>query len=111
LPTRGLPFKHGDILHVTNASDDEWWQARRVVGDDEDDSIGVIPSKRRWERKQRARDRSVKFQGHAANNLEKVSWLENKANRECRTFLAVYFRYPHWIEKRKTFPSHDDSRS
>ena len=72
LPTRGLPFKHGDILHVTNASDDEWWQARRVVGDDEDDSIGVVPSKRRWERKQRARDRSVKFQGHAANNLEKV---------------------------------------
>lgn len=22
LPTRGLPFKHGDILHVTNASDE-----------------------------------------------------------------------------------------
>lgn len=74
LPTRGLPFKHGDILHVTNASDDEWWQARRVIGDGEEDSIGVVPSKRRWERKQRARDRSVKFQGHAQNNaMEKVN--------------------------------------
>ncbi|XP_058127898.1 disks large 1 tumor suppressor protein isoform X2 [Anopheles coustani] len=75
LPTRGLQFRHGDILHVTNASDDEWWQARRVIGDDEEESIGIVPSKRRWERKQRARDRSVKFQGHACpnnNNLEKV---------------------------------------
>ncbi|XP_050080248.1 disks large 1 tumor suppressor protein isoform X4 [Anopheles maculipalpis] len=76
LPTRGLQFRHGDILHVTNASDDEWWQARRVIGEDEEESIGIVPSKRRWERKQRARDRSVKFQGHAGannNNLEKVS--------------------------------------
>ncbi|KAH8274776.1 hypothetical protein KR026_002634 [Drosophila bipectinata] len=75
LPSRGLPFKHGDILHVTNASDDEWWQARRVLGDNEDEQIGIVPSKRRWERKMRARDRSVKFQGHAAanNNLDKVS--------------------------------------
>ena len=26
LPSRGLSFSYGDILHVTNASDDEWWQ-------------------------------------------------------------------------------------
>lgn len=37
LPSRGLPFRHGDVLHVTNASDDEWWQARRVVGDGEEE--------------------------------------------------------------------------
>lgn len=72
LPSRGLPFKHGDVLHVTNASDDEWWQARRVLGDGEEEGMGIVPSKRRWERKMRARDRSVKFQGHAANNLDKV---------------------------------------
>ncbi|CAH8874015.1 unnamed protein product [Trichobilharzia szidati] len=30
LPSRGLPFQHGDILHVVNASDREWWQARRI---------------------------------------------------------------------------------
>ncbi|XP_034135508.1 disks large 1 tumor suppressor protein isoform X2 [Drosophila guanche] len=80
LPSRGLPFRHGDILHVTNASDDEWWQARRVLGDNEDEQIGIVPSKRRWERKMRARDRSVKFQGHAAanNNLDKQSTLDRK---------------------------------
>lgn len=73
LPSRGLPFRHGDVLHVTNASDDEWWQARRVLGDGEEEGMGIVPSKRRWERKQRARERNVKFQGHAANNnVDKV---------------------------------------
>merc|ERR1739838_391979 len=32
LPSKGLTFRYGDILHVINASDDEWWQARRVEG-------------------------------------------------------------------------------
>lgn len=64
LPSRGLPFRYGDILHVTNASDDEWWQARRVLSSGEEEGIGIVPSKKRWERKQRARDRTVKFQGH-----------------------------------------------
>lgn len=38
--------------------------------------MGIVPSKRRWERKMRARDRSVKFQGHAANNVDKVIFLQ-----------------------------------
>jgi len=63
LPSRGLSFRYGDILHVTNASDDEWWQARRVLANGEEEGIGIIPSKKRWERKLRARDRTVKFQG------------------------------------------------
>ncbi|XP_031628819.1 disks large 1 tumor suppressor protein isoform X3 [Contarinia nasturtii] len=78
LPSRGLPFRHGDVLHVTNASDDEWWQARRVIGDGEEEGMGIVPSKRRWERKMRARDRSVKFQGHATNNVDKQSTLDRK---------------------------------
>jgi len=47
LPGRGLSFKHGDILHVTNASDDEWWQARKLVGSGTDQGLGIIPSKKR----------------------------------------------------------------
>jgi hypothetical protein len=31
LPSKGLPFKYGDILHVVNASDEEWWQASAAV--------------------------------------------------------------------------------
>lgn len=49
LPQRGLAFNYGDILHVTNASDDEWWTARRVNADGYDETIeGIIPSKRRY---------------------------------------------------------------
>lgn len=90
LPTRGLPFKHGDILHVTNASDDEWWQARRVIGDGDEDSMGIVPSKRRWERKQRARDRSVKFQGYQAPST---------AADKVRKFKGIFVDfYANWRE-------------
>uniref|UniRef100_A0A8C5ME72 Disks large homolog 1 n=1 Tax=Leptobrachium leishanense TaxID=445787 RepID=A0A8C5ME72_9ANUR len=61
LPSQGLNFKFGDILHVVNASDDEWWQARQVTPDGESEEIGVIPSKRRVEKKERARLKTVKF--------------------------------------------------
>ncbi|XP_035288164.1 disks large homolog 2 isoform X19 [Anguilla anguilla] len=61
LPSQGLSFRYGDILHVTNASDDEWWQARRVTPDGDSEEMGVIPSKRRVERKERARLKTVKF--------------------------------------------------
>ncbi|XP_074917868.1 disks large homolog 2 isoform X10 [Chelonoidis abingdonii] len=61
LPSQGLSFKLGDILHVINASDDEWWQARRVTQEGDSEEMGVIPSKRRVERKERARLKTVKF--------------------------------------------------
>ncbi|CAD5116541.1 DgyrCDS5420 [Dimorphilus gyrociliatus] len=65
LPSKGLAFKYGDILHVTNASDDEWWQARRIVPEPEEhDPLGIIPSKRRVERKERSRLKNVKFQAN-----------------------------------------------
>ncbi|XP_045062133.1 discs large homolog 1-like protein isoform X14 [Coregonus clupeaformis] len=61
LPSQGLNFKFGDILHVVNASDDEWWQARQVTPEGEAEEVGVIPSKRRVEKKERARLKTVKF--------------------------------------------------
>uniref|UniRef100_A0A3Q2WY85 Discs, large homolog 2 (Drosophila) n=1 Tax=Haplochromis burtoni TaxID=8153 RepID=A0A3Q2WY85_HAPBU len=61
LPSQGLGFRFGDILHVINASDDEWWQARRVTPHGDSEEMGVIPSKRRVERKERARLKTVKF--------------------------------------------------
>ncbi|XP_023821270.1 discs large homolog 1-like protein isoform X3 [Oryzias latipes] len=61
LPSQGLNFKFGDILHVVNASDDEWWQARHVAPKGELEEVGVIPSKRRVEKKERARLKTVKF--------------------------------------------------
>ncbi|XP_052403384.1 discs large homolog 1-like protein isoform X18 [Carassius gibelio] len=61
LPSQGLNFRFGDILHVVNASDDEWWQARQVTPQGEVEEMGVIPSKRRVEKKERARLKTVKF--------------------------------------------------
>nr|XP_014345076.1 PREDICTED: disks large homolog 4 [Latimeria chalumnae] len=53
--SQALSFRFGDILHVIDASDEEWWQARRVHLDGESDDIGFIPSKRRVERKEWSR--------------------------------------------------------
>ncbi|XP_028329462.1 discs large homolog 1-like protein isoform X2 [Gouania willdenowi] len=61
LPSQGLNFKFGDVLHVVNASDDEWWQARQLTVQGEVEEVGVIPSKRRVEKKERARLKTVKF--------------------------------------------------
>ncbi|XP_041428624.1 disks large homolog 3 isoform X2 [Xenopus laevis] len=65
LPSQGLSFSYGDILHVINASDDEWWQARLVTPHGESEQIGVIPSKKRVEKKERARLKTVKFHGRS----------------------------------------------
>ncbi|CAM4707848.1 unnamed protein product, partial [Caretta caretta] len=59
--SQALSFRFGDVLHVVDASDDEWWQARRVHPDGEGDEIGFVPSKRRVERREwtrlKAKDR------------------------------------------------------
>ncbi|XP_041419233.1 disks large homolog 1 isoform X38 [Xenopus laevis] len=72
LPSQGLNFKFGDILHVVNASDDEWWQARQVTADGESEEIGVIPSKRRVEKKERARLKTVKFNSKARGDKGEI---------------------------------------
>ncbi|CAG9785618.1 unnamed protein product [Diatraea saccharalis] len=102
LPSRGLPFRYGDILHVTNASDDEWWQARRLDKADAD-AIGIIPSKRRWERKQRARDRQVKFQGQGTPVSTSQSTLERK-----KKTLSFSRKFP-FMKSREDGKSEDGS--
>ncbi|KHJ46467.1 Hsp90 protein [Trichuris suis] len=61
LPSRGLAFNYGDILHVTNACDDEWWQARKRLRDGTEDNVGIIPSKKRVEKRERSRRKQVNF--------------------------------------------------
>ncbi|XP_064456687.1 disks large 1 tumor suppressor protein-like isoform X3 [Ornithodoros turicata] len=80
LPSRGLPFHFGDILHVINASDDEWWQARKILPDGQEDFLGIIPSKRRVERRERARLKSVKFQGKSSYSDGKSTLERKKKN-------------------------------
>uniref|UniRef100_A0A667ZI99 Disks large homolog 1 n=1 Tax=Myripristis murdjan TaxID=586833 RepID=A0A667ZI99_9TELE len=71
LPSQGLNFKFGDILHVVNASDDEWWQARQLTAQGEVEEVGVIPSKRRVEKKERARLKTVKFNAKSRDRAVK----------------------------------------
>lgn len=82
LPSKGLAFKYGDILHVTNASDDEWWQARYVTPDGEEEGMGIIPSKKRVDRKERARLKNVKFTGKTSEktngNVQHMNSNEKK---------------------------------
>ncbi|GFU27611.1 disks large homolog 2 [Nephila pilipes] len=80
LPSRGLPFGFGDVLHVTNASDDEWWQARKVLPSGEEEGMGIIPSKRRVERREKARLKSVKFQGRNSFSDGKSTLERKKKN-------------------------------
>ena len=69
LPSRGLPFAFGDILHVTNASDDQWWQAKRLTPQGQELAIGTIPSRYRWEKKMRARGKTVVFHGKTTSDM------------------------------------------
>uniref|UniRef100_A0A3B3RXL5 Discs, large homolog 4a (Drosophila) n=1 Tax=Paramormyrops kingsleyae TaxID=1676925 RepID=A0A3B3RXL5_9TELE len=45
--SQAVGFHFGEILHVLDCGDEEWWQARRVSAQGEADEVGFIPSKRR----------------------------------------------------------------
>uniref|UniRef100_A0A7N8YND4 Discs, large homolog 2 (Drosophila) n=1 Tax=Mastacembelus armatus TaxID=205130 RepID=A0A7N8YND4_9TELE len=64
LPSQGLSFRYGDILHVINASDDEWWQARRFTPHGDSEEMGVIPSKR----------------SHSMTNVKRLSSLHESSH-------------------------------
>uniref|UniRef100_A0A8C5AB15 Discs, large homolog 4a (Drosophila) n=1 Tax=Gadus morhua TaxID=8049 RepID=A0A8C5AB15_GADMO len=53
--SQALDFNFGEVLHVIDSSEDEWWQARRLNQQGELEEVGYIPSKHRVERKQWSR--------------------------------------------------------
>ncbi|XP_048839451.1 disks large homolog 3-like isoform X1 [Brienomyrus brachyistius] len=91
LPSQGLSFSYGDILHVINASDDEWWQARLVTPRGESEQIGVIPSKKRVEKKERARLKTVKF--HARTGMMDCNRQSVKVKRKKSFNLSRKFPF------------------
>ncbi|XP_028283155.1 disks large homolog 1-like isoform X12 [Parambassis ranga] len=82
LPSQGLNFKFGDILHVVNASDDEWWQARQLTAQGEVEEVGVIPSKRRVEKKERARLKTVKFNAKSRDRGDNNDDMLSKGHKQ-----------------------------
>uniref|UniRef100_A0A915EJH4 Uncharacterized protein n=1 Tax=Ditylenchus dipsaci TaxID=166011 RepID=A0A915EJH4_9BILA len=61
VPHRSLSFQYGDILHIINNADDEWWMARKVAENGDEGPDGVIPSKKRVEKRERQRRKQVNF--------------------------------------------------
>uniref|UniRef100_A0A3P8WRF4 Disks large homolog 1 n=1 Tax=Cynoglossus semilaevis TaxID=244447 RepID=A0A3P8WRF4_CYNSE len=51
-----LPFRFGDILHLSSAIEEEWWPARHLSPPPPNcPEVGVIPSRKRAEKKERSR--------------------------------------------------------
>lgn len=47
-PGKGLAFHFGDILHGSDASDDEWWLVSKILSEDGEEGSGIIPSKAKY---------------------------------------------------------------
>ncbi|CAJ1061123.1 discs large homolog 1-like protein [Xyrichtys novacula] len=61
VPNQILPFHFGDILHVSSAGEEEWWPARHLSPPPPNcPEVGVIPSRRRAEKKERSRLKTVR---------------------------------------------------
>ncbi|KAK5848016.1 hypothetical protein PBY51_005672 [Eleginops maclovinus] len=73
--SQALDFSFGDVVHVTDSSDDEWWQARRVTPGGEPEETGYIPSKHRVERKEWSRMKSKGREGFV-HSYELVTQIE-----------------------------------
>uniref|UniRef100_A0A3P8WSE2 Discs, large homolog 2 (Drosophila) n=1 Tax=Cynoglossus semilaevis TaxID=244447 RepID=A0A3P8WSE2_CYNSE len=106
LPSQGLSFRYGDILHVINASDDEWWQARRVTPHGDSEEMGVIPSKRRVERKERARLKTVKFNAKPGSFDSKGSFNDKRK----KNFILTR-KFPFYKNKEGEQDGSDSDRS
>ncbi|XP_072302953.1 disks large homolog 2 isoform X15 [Eucyclogobius newberryi] len=106
LPSQGLSFRYGDILHVINASDDEWWQARRVTPHGDSEEMGVIPSKRRVERKERARLKTVKFNAKPGSFDSKGSFNDKRK----KNFIFTR-KFPFYKNKESDQDGSDSDRS
>ncbi|TNM93862.1 hypothetical protein fugu_002038 [Takifugu bimaculatus] len=73
--SQALDFNFGEVFHVMDSTDDEWWQARRVNQQGELEELGYVPSKKRVERKEWSR---LKSKGREAfvHSYELVTQME-----------------------------------
>uniref|UniRef100_A0A667XH66 Discs large MAGUK scaffold protein 4 n=1 Tax=Myripristis murdjan TaxID=586833 RepID=A0A667XH66_9TELE len=82
--SQAVGFRFGDILHVLDCGDEEWWQARRVSPQNEAEEVGFIPSKHRVERKEWSR----------VNTKERVSiFRRDNSSHSYETVTQVEVHY------------------
>uniref|UniRef100_A0A0N5B009 PDZ domain-containing protein n=1 Tax=Syphacia muris TaxID=451379 RepID=A0A0N5B009_9BILA len=106
VPHRVLPFYYGDILHVLSSTDDDWWQARAVVENGEEGREGLIPSKKRVEKKERQRRKQVNFNS-GSQSLGRNAGMEGR--RGSRSQLSFSRKFPFFksTEKLNEFTDND----
>jgi hypothetical protein len=94
LPGKGIQFQYGDILHVTNATDDEWWQSRRVNVDGVEEDLGIIPSKKRFA--QRIRKQCLNVDFICSSSIKE--WKEKNALVKERLTSAIMSIQPRQLD-------------
>ncbi|XP_067370096.1 disks large homolog 4-like isoform X6 [Channa argus] len=83
MPSQALPFHFGDILHVSSTGEEEWWPARHLSPPPPNTpEVGVIPSHRRAEKKERSRLKIVRV-----SRSQDRSDQDDRAGQE-ETFLT-----------------------
>ncbi|KAF1747964.1 hypothetical protein GCK72_024430 [Caenorhabditis remanei] len=93
-PHRSMGFNYGDILHIINSSDDEWWTARKVLDNGEETTEGVIPSKKRVEKRERLRRKQVNFNSGSQSLGRNSSSTGLEHRRGSRSQLSFSRKFP-----------------
>nr|XP_046267287.1 disks large homolog 4 isoform X2 [Scatophagus argus] len=90
--SQALGFKFGDVLHVLDCGDEEWWQARKVSPQNEAEEVGFIPSKHRVERKEWSRV-NTKERDHGRDTLSTQGRDRDKTSHSYETVTQVEVHY------------------
>ncbi|XP_055791199.1 disks large homolog 4-like isoform X3 [Salvelinus fontinalis] len=91
--SQAVGFRFGDVLHVLDCGDEEWWQARRVSPQTEAEEIGFIPSKRRVERKEWSR-MGTKERDRSRDSLGSQGRDDSQHSYETVTQVEVHYARP-----------------
>ncbi|XP_074527658.1 disks large homolog 4 isoform X5 [Halichoeres trimaculatus] len=96
--SQALGFKFGDVLHVLDCGDEEWWQARKVSPQNEAEEVGFIPSKHRSdmtliERKEWSRV-NTKERDHGRDTLGTQGRDKTSHSYETVTQVEVHYARP-----------------
>ncbi|KAI1724131.1 PDZ domain (Also known as DHR or GLGF) domain-containing protein [Ditylenchus destructor] len=113
VPPRSLAFKYGDILHIVNTEDQDWWMARKVAETGEEGSEGVIPSKKRIEKRERQRRKQVNFNagsqslGRNASMGAMASGMEGRRGSRSQLSFSRKFPFVKSTEKLNEFTDNE----
>lgn len=106
IPHRALSFYYGDILHVLSSTDDDWWQARLVNENGEEGREGLIPSKKRVEKKERQRRKQVNFNA-GSQSLGRNAGMDGRRGSRSQLSFSRKFPFVKSTEKLNEFTDND----